>query len=146
MVEKQDFLWHYYGGCVTELRMIIEMTTSAFLSLSGLSPRGSSDVAQFVAAKAEEGRRQLYSLSSFGLDVNKVRSELASVADECSAPNWDGYQAKPVSKDAFRRAYFFVEALPLDTPIPSVGAEPDGHLTLEWYRAPRRVLSVSPED
>jgi hypothetical protein len=27
--------------------------------------------------------------------------------------------------------------------MPSVGAEPDGHLTLEWYQSPKRVLSVS---
>jgi hypothetical protein len=24
-----------------------------------------------------------------------------------------------------------------------VGAEPDGHITLEWYHSPRQVLSVS---
>jgi hypothetical protein len=43
----------------------------------------------------------------------------------------------------FRRAYLFIEALPLSMPKPSAGAEPDGHLTLEWYQSPRRVASVS---
>ncbi len=37
----------------------------------------------------------------------------------------------------------FIHALPLGYPLPSVGAEPDGHLTLEWYRNPRWILSVS---
>jgi hypothetical protein len=28
-------------------------------------------------------------------------------------------------------------------PAPSIGAEPDGHITVEWYRSPQRTLSVS---
>ncbi|MFH0937823.1 MAG: hypothetical protein V1899_00835 [Planctomycetota bacterium] len=28
-------------------------------------------------------------------------------------------------------------------PMPSVGAEPDGHVTLEWHHSSRRTLSVS---
>ena len=41
------------------------------------------------------------------------------------------------------RARGVFEALPLGTPPPTVGAETDGHLTLEWYRSTNRVLSVS---
>ena len=36
-----------------------------------------------------------------------------------------------------------VESLPLGFPKPSIGSEPDGQLTLEWYKSPRRSLSVS---
>lgn len=57
--------------------------------------------------------------------------------------NWDGYDALPVEQDAYRQAYQLIEALPLGCPLPSVGAEPDGHLTLDWYRHPRWTLSVS---
>ncbi|MBI1902176.1 MAG: hypothetical protein HYS13_13835 [Planctomycetia bacterium] len=43
-----------------------------------------------------------------------------------------------------RNAYVFLtEALPLGFPAPSIGAEPDGDLTLEWHCSPRRTLSVS---
>lgn len=37
----------------------------------------------------------------------------------------------------------FIENLPLGFPQPEVSAEPDGHINFEWYRNPRRVLSVS---
>jgi hypothetical protein len=37
----------------------------------------------------------------------------------------------------------FIEALPLGFPQPTVSGEPDGHINLEWYRHPRRVISVS---
>lgn len=62
--------------------------------------------------------------------------------------NWDGHGAAPVSKEALHRTVRFLMALPLGSLAPSVGAEPDGYLTLEWHRSPRRVLSVSigPDD
>ena len=48
-----------------------------------------------------------------------------------------------ISKEVRDTAIRFVEALPLGFPQPSVSAEPDGHINLEWYRNPRRVISVS---
>ena len=33
--------------------------------------------------------------------------------------------------------------LPLGFPQPEVSGEPDGHINFEWYRSPRRVVSVS---
>jgi hypothetical protein len=68
---------------------------------------------------------------------------LLSVAEECSQPGWDGHRAEAVSQEAYRRAYLFVGALPSDVPTPAIGADPDGHLTLEWYQNPNRTLSVS---
>jgi hypothetical protein len=36
----------------------------------------------------------------------------------------------------------FLESLPRDLPAPSIGAEPDGVLTMEWDCSERRTLSV----
>ena len=70
--------------------------------------------------------------------------ELWDVWQECKEPNWDGYDALPVDQETFQNAYHLIEALPLGCPLPSsVGAEPDGHLALEWHRNPRWTLSVS---
>lgn len=76
-------------------------------------------------------------------DRQQVFQALAAQAESCAKPGWDGHGAKPVSADAYRCAYRLVESLPPGCPMPGVGAEPDGHLTLEWYRTPSRVLSVS---
>ena len=73
----------------------------------------------------------------------RVFQALAAQAESCDKPGWDGYGAQPVSLEAYRWAYRIVETLPAGVPMPQVGAEPDGHLTLEWYRSPSRVLSVS---
>ncbi|MEX0828664.1 MAG: hypothetical protein WD032_00290 [Nitrospirales bacterium] len=69
--------------------------------------------------------------------------ELFETFEECREPNWDGYGAQPVCNETYRLACEFLTAFPGDTPAPSVGAEPDGHLTVEWYRSPERTLSVS---
>lgn len=76
-------------------------------------------------------------------DRQKVFQALEAQSESCAIPGWDGYGAEPVSLDAYRCAYRIVESLPPGIPMPDVGAEPDGHLTLEWYRSPGRVLSVS---
>lgn len=55
----------------------------------------------------------------------------------------DDAETRPVSHSTFRAACQLIESLPLGFPSPTVTAEPDGHLNLEWYKHPRRILSVS---
>ena len=69
--------------------------------------------------------------------------ELFQTFEECREPNWDGYGAQPVSDETYHLTSKFLTALPPGTPGPSLGAEPDGHITVEWYRSPRQTLSVS---
>lgn len=49
----------------------------------------------------------------------------------------------PVSEEVMETACRFLEALPLGVPSPTVTAEPDGHINLEWYTTPRRLVTVS---
>ncbi len=123
--------------------MIIEMTASAFVYCGIANTRATSNEAQHVADQFEVGRRHLQNSVSLGLGREAAFNELCSVADDCKVPNWDSQGAVAVVDDTYRVAYRFLEALPLGVQTPSVGAEPDGQLTLEWYRSPRRTLSVS---
>src|SRR5207253_40418 len=58
-------------------------------------------------------------------------------------PNWDAHGAELIEADTLRNARRLIEALPPQYPLPSIGAEPDGQVTLEWYRATNWLLSVS---
>ena len=69
--------------------------------------------------------------------------ELAEVSNDCKSPNWDVHGSEAVKPETIRHARRFIEALPHGYWLPSVGAEPDGHVTLEWYRATNWLLSVS---
>lgn len=103
--------------------------------------RGFSDAARYVARTTKENHVHLSESATF--TKQPAYDELGEQWNECRTPNWDCHGASPVEQDTLRSTYLFIEALPLGTPLPSVGAEPDGHLTLEWYRDPRWTLSVS---
>lgn len=123
--------------------MIIEMAASAIISIGSAPTHGASATAWFVTDEAERGCHRLQDSYAFGMVGKGVLSELLQTVKECRDPNWDGYGAEPVSDGTYYLAQQFLKALPLGTPAPSIGAEPDGHLTVEWYRSPRRTLSVS---
>jgi hypothetical protein len=115
-------------------------TRTAF---GGWSTTGSSEAAHYIAQLATEGLNQFLQPRSRSQSRQAVLQEMASVQEECSQPGWDGHQAEPVALETYRHAYAFLEAYPPEMPLPTVGAEPDGHLTLEWHRNSRRTLSVS---
>lgn len=121
--------------------MNVELAGNGTLSFG--TTRGASETARFVAEQLEQGIRRLLESHSLGLAARRTFEQLDVVADDCSAPGWDGYGALPVTPETVRQAIRFLEALPFGTPAPSIGAEPDGQVTFEWYRSPRRILSVS---
>lgn len=121
----------------------MELTTSAIISLGAIPTSGTSDTAEFVASQVEQGHRHLQDSYFLGLRAKGVFGELYQTFEECRQSNWDGYGAQPVLDTTCQFAQRFLEALPLGTPAPSIGAEPDGHLTVEWHRSPRRTLSIS---
>ena len=69
--------------------------------------------------------------------------ELEEVYRQCRGSNWNAHGAEPVEVETLRNAQRFIETLPPGYPLPSAGAEPDGQITLEWYRATNWLLTVS---
>lgn len=104
---------------------------------------GVSEAADLVRDHYRKSVQSLRETVTLGLGVSDSIRELAAVYSECKTSDWDGYRAIPVSESTYEFASGVLDALPLGTPAPSIGAEPDGHLTLEWYQSPHRTLSVS---
>src|SRR6266705_124634 len=73
----------------------------------------------------------------------ELQREIQKIAEECAGAGWDGYGASAVTPEAVAQARLFAEAIPAELPMPTIGVEPDGALTFEWYRDPTQVLSVS---
>ncbi len=111
------------------------------MSGSIMSIGGVSDAAQYLAKTMTQDRRHLQSSSAFGTE--SVRDELGEVWDECRLADWDGYGARAVTHDTLRNAIAFLEAWPVTYPRPTMGADPHGNLTFEWYRTARRLLTVA---
>jgi hypothetical protein len=108
-----------------------------------LPSRGTSETARFILKQTESGLDLLKSSLTFGIFGKKAFDDLSLIFEECQRANWDGYEAEPVSEDTYQLASQLLKALPLGTSMPDIGAEADGNLTMEWYRSPRRTLSVS---
>ena len=99
------------------------------------------EAANSIDRNLRHSRADFRRLSTF--DNYATISELHDVWKECSSIGWDGHGALPVERETYHAAYCFIESLPLDFPLPAIGAEPDGQLTMEWRKGPHRVLSVS---
>lgn len=119
------------------------MTASATAIFPPWATTGTCGEAQFIANESFLISRRLHESIALGFEGKGVFGELSAVYTECRQPNWDGYGALPVLPGTYSNARSFLDSLSLELPAPSVGAEPDGHLTLEWYSARRKTLSVS---
>lgn len=99
-----------------------------------------SDYATFIDQAVQEPRT---AIRDSVLGHTEAIEELHEVWEECRTPDWDGYGAVAVEQQTYTSAYKLIDSLPLGFMRPTIGAEPDGQLTLEWRKSPARILSVS---
>jgi hypothetical protein len=119
-------------------------TMAATLSCSlvtGIPGPAASGEAEYILDKVEENWRSFQGTRTFG--SADLFNDLAELAEECGEPDWDGYGALPVAPDTVVEAERFLRSIPAGAPPPTIGAEPDGHVTFEWHASPKRTLSVS---
>lgn len=80
-------------------------------------------------------------------DVAAVRrsalSDLSHVWQQCREVNWDGEGADAIEQETYQTACHLLESLPGGYPAPTIAAEADGQISLEWYRQPRQLVTVS---
>ncbi len=119
-----------------------EITLSVALASGSIASRAASPTACYILAESRLTRERMQKSIYLGLG-SEVFNELFDVSENCKQPGWDGDSAEPVSRDTFLNAFRFLESLPFGIQKPSVGVEPDGHVTLEWYKSPRHTLSIS---
>lgn len=102
-----------------------------------------SQISDSIAEKIGRSYARLRELNTLGLSSRGTFQQVEEIFIECSFEGWDGENARPISEEVRQRAIEFLESLPLGIEAPEVGAEPDGDITLEWYRSPQWILSVS---
>jgi len=102
-----------------------------------------SDTAAYVAEQIDAPYMLLQKSNALGLIAKGTFQQLEEVYKEFSTAGWDGEQAVPISKGALRYAQIFLQSFPFGIEPPEIGAEPDGSITLEWYRSSNRVMSIS---
>jgi hypothetical protein len=101
------------------------------------------EIAGFIAEKMENIRELLQKSNALSFVAKGTFRQLDEIFGECSFEGWDGERAKPISVEVLQDARKFLYSFPLGIKAPEVGAEPDGAITLEWYRSPNKVISIS---
>ena len=102
-----------------------------------------SETALFVNKQRQNSYELLQESNALGLAAKGTFQKLEEVYKECSMLGWEGENAVPISREVILYTQIFLRSLPFGIEAPEIGAEPDGAITLEWYRSIRKVLSVS---
>jgi hypothetical protein len=102
-----------------------------------------SEIASFVAEQQSNSFYILQNSYTLGFIAKGTYQQLGNVFTECSSAGWDGERAKPVSEEIALSAVNFLKSFPIGIEAPEIGCEPDGAITLEWYRSPNRIISIS---
>lgn len=108
---------------------------------------GDGPAAQRLEALAEKNWSRQRDSLTFARPSGPSRTPAADALFEAWADfakeNWDGQGAQAVPPDRLTTAIALVNALPVVFPAPDACADRDGDFCLEWYRGPRRTISVS---
>ncbi len=119
------------------------MTVFAGSALLVASSFTASPEGQVVAQKRSDmtGRFR----ESWAIGHAALRHDLGRIARECLAQGWDGYGAMPLEASSVDIANRLLDVTPPTGKgiMLSVGAEPDGQVTLEWHKSASWTLSVS---
>ena len=104
------------------------------------------DARRLERLAVENQNRQRDSLTfarSSGPSRQPVGETLFEAWADSSKANWDGEGARAVPPDRLQTAIALVEDLPPRFPAPEGCGDRDGDFSLEWYRGPRRNITVS---
>jgi hypothetical protein len=87
---------------------------------------------------------EIRSTETFAQQDNTLQL-LNAITEECSAPNWDGYDAQPIREEAYVEAYRLILSLPTTSfiPMPDITPMPNGDIALEWSKGSRRTFVAS---
>lgn len=94
---------------------------------------------EFISSLREKETDSITDTTKLNLEgtidwTDSALKNLDEVYDECSAENWDGYDAQPISREAYFEASKLLRILPNSFPMPDILPEPGGGIGLEWYK------------
>jgi hypothetical protein len=104
---------------------------------------GFSREADYIDKEKKSLIDRLLETFSFGERERKIISLFNSSLSECVHDNWDGYNALPVSLMTYIKALIFLLTLPASVKLPDISSDPDGSVSMEWYRSPEWLFSLS---
>lgn len=103
---------------------------------------GVSDAAESIRRQKREYTESLNS----SVTLSRASSITSLIESFCEAIQSRDQEATPVQAATLLAAQKFLTAIAGHIPSPTVSIELDGHISFEWYRSRRNVISVSLAD
>lgn len=113
---------------------------SFYVSPSGV---GFSEDSKNLLDNLKKQIKEIWEPITIGRSLEETIESLYQVFKQCSVENWDGYGAKPISKDSALEALKFINLMPSSFPMPQVIAEPSGEIGFEWYKDNSSIFVLS---
>jgi hypothetical protein len=104
-------------------------------------PTGFSEAAETLARVRDYEAKRRDETVTFS--KQPLYDQLIDVFVQSSQAGWEGEDSDAVDRGTLMIAKQIVESLPMVYRTPAITGEPDGHINLEWYVHPRRILTVS---
>src|SRR5215217_45489 len=98
---------------------------------TSITTSGSSHSADVIQTMLVANRNHRLETTSLGVGRMEGIEDLLDTFSEHRQVTLDGDRSAPIEEATLQNALEFMKALPLDVATPSVGAEADGHITLE---------------
>jgi hypothetical protein len=73
-----------------------------------------------------------------------ILDEILDVAASCSAEDWDGSGAAPISSTNVAKAFNLIYLAPAWIHPPDIVPSPDGEIAFEWQLGRERILALQP--
>jgi hypothetical protein len=124
------------------------MSTAAFCtdcpSVMNYQARGFSAEAGKLNKFLERDLSEIRKGETLGKQIGMLQL-LDSIVEECSDRGWDGYDALPLSREAYIEAKKLIMSLPVISfiPMPEIVPEPSGEIAFEWSKGKRRTFIAS---
>jgi hypothetical protein len=96
-----------------------------------------------IRQKEADIRRDHFAAPLSGASFRQAVADLTNAVRQAGLPDWDGYGGAPVNSNSVDQTLRLLQYLPPDIPAGDVSVDPDGEVSIEWFREPRHVLSVS---
>lgn len=106
------------------------------------SSYGVSDESNSLQDSIKDIQRR-HSETASGQGISRVSVALLEIFLDCRKPNWDGYDAKPISEKAYFEAAKLLELLRFYLPQPEIVPEPMGDIAFEWYKENQYTFVIS---
>ncbi|MEK6656598.1 MAG: hypothetical protein AABY58_04080 [Nitrospirota bacterium] len=124
--------------------MSVAITCTDCTGISYVTGKGFSAAFETLKECYEKVVNDFRDTETLGRPLHQALQSLEEVFKECSEDNWDGYNAHPMTEGAYYEAVRLFEMLPSPTFLPDeVTPEPDGSISLEWYKGKTRLFAIS---